>query len=125
MRVPPILQEARCVDTMAETWDILTKLLERTNQDKVNWQTSSDEYEFLAVLGEASVTIRQYDHFGKHAVLRILNEEGREIEELDSQTGEGSEWYEQLRELYSKARRIALGVDSQLDALLKALDTGN
>ena len=108
---------------MAEITDILTTLLERTRQDKVAWQTTADESTFLVVLGKASMTI----HEGLHddsVILRILNQEGREIESMysgsDSEQTTASE-DRQLQELYTMARRIALGVDSQLDELLKEL----
>lgn len=110
---------------MAETSDILTKLLERTNQDKVNWQSTSEDDLFLAVLGNSSVTIREYESFGPQYSLRILNDEGRVIEGLMSESGEGANWYGEMHELYAKARRIALGVDSQLEDLLKELQAGS
>ena len=112
---------------MAEIADILTTLLERTRQDKVGWQTTVDESTFVAVLGKASVAIENLEYEGTIA-LRILNQEGREIE---SMVGGGRssqtilEEDEQLKELYSKARRIALGVESQLEDLLKELQAGS
>ena len=106
---------------MAETSDILIRLLERTNQDKVNWKPTSDEQTFIAVLGKASVMILRDDL--NDTVLRILNPDGREIETLDTATPAARQWVGQLRELYTKARRIALGVDSQLDELLRELET--
>ena len=108
---------------MAETSDILTRLLERTDEDKVIWQTTVEDNEFLVVLGKLSVTIRQYEFQGMQNVLRILNEEGTEIEMLGTSTNEGAPWYAELSDLYRKARRIALGVDSQLEDLLKVLES--
>ena len=107
---------------MAEITDILTKLLERTNQDKVRWQPTSDEQTFVAVLGNLSVMVLR-DSIGD-PVLKILNKAGREIEVLDGGVGSGTEWREDLFELHKKARRAALGVDSQLDELLKELESG-
>lgn len=111
---------------MAEVTDILTKLLERTNQDKVSWQSTVDESTFLAVLGNTSVSIdEEYGDYGQlQYVFKILNQEGREIERLGSNTlntsGESS--HDELSELYIKARRVALGVDGQLDNLLQELE---
>ena len=117
---------------MAEISDILTTLLERTKQDKINWQTTADDYAFLAVFGKTSVMIREEDSefdftvVSKPLVLRILNPEGREIERLSSETlPGGNPTVTQLRELYSMARHMALGVDSQLDDLLKELQAGD
>ena len=105
---------------MAEISDILIKLLERTNQDKVTWKHTSDERIFIAVLGKASVMIREDRNYD--LLLRILNPDGREIDTLDSGTALGRQWAGQLSELYTKARRIALGGDKLLDELLKELE---
>lgn len=107
---------------MAETSEILARLLERTNQNKVNWQSTAQDQVFIAVLGNSSVTIREWENFGSQNGLQILNDEGRVIEELDSD-GVGSSWQLELHELYIKARRIGLGVDSQLEDLLKVLES--
>ncbi len=112
---------------MAEISDILTKLLERTNQDRISWQTTADDQTFLAVLGNSSVSIDEdYDRYGGIVyVLKILNKEGREIERINSNTSSdehGNTWRSELSELYIKARRVALGVDSQLDSLLQELE---
>ena len=108
---------------MADITDILTKLLERTNQDKVSWQTTADDDTFIAVFGNVSVAISTYGQWGETMRLTILNKEGRVIERLDNDTAEGQQWESELAELHTKAKRIALGVDSQLNDLLKALDS--
>lgn len=108
---------------MAEIADILIKLLERTDQDKVVWKTTADESTFLAVLGTASVTIEE-SRIINEVVLRILNQEGREIESLTTWPLMSEEQRQQLKGLYREARRVALGVESQLDELLKELETG-
>ena len=105
---------------MAEVSDILAKLLERTNQNKVSWQTTVDDDAFIAVLGNASVRIH-VDQYSD-TILKILNNEGREIEQIDSGVDDGSQWKSELNALYLKARRIALGVDSELDELLRELE---
>jgi hypothetical protein len=105
---------------MAEISDILTKI-ERTNQDKVSWQTTADDRAFIAVLGNASVMVLQDS--SEYLILKILNAEGREIEQLDTGVGVGTDWRGELEDLYTKARRIALGVDSQLDSLLQELES--
>ena len=119
---------------MAEISDILTTLLERTRQNKVSWQTTADESAFVAVLGKASVIIEENtssyvtligEHVEPGVILRVLDSEGRNLEQLHVGYREGGEWAEQLRELYSEAKRIALGVDSQLDDLLKELQAGD
>ena len=107
---------------MAEISDILTKLLERTDEDKVSWQPTADESTFTAVLGKSSVMIDQDYRLG--FVLTILNAEGREIERVNSSEVYEVELEPLLQELYYKAKRIALRVESELDELLKELEAG-
>lgn len=107
---------------MATIDEVLTKLLERTDEGRVNWKTTADERTFLAAFGNASVTIRGYTD--GRPTLSILNNAGVEIETLDGDEPSGREWHQELNELYQKARRVALGVDSQLDDLMRALETG-
>ena len=108
---------------MAEIADIISKLLERTNEGKVSWRTSVDENTFTAVVGKTSTLVYGYgDPRSRQEVqLRILNSEGREIERYDTKTEFDQLIELDLVELFTKARRVALGVDSQLDELLKAL----
>ena len=114
---------------MAEVTDIITKLLERTNENKVSWQTTADEDTFIAVVGDTSTLVSAYEgRLGKQEVrFRILNREGREIERYDTSFTILN--FERLKDidnslaqLYAKARRFALGVEDQLDELLKALE---
>ena len=110
---------------MADMSVILNKLLERTNQNKIGWQTTADERIFVAVLGNSSVSIsEEFDFIDVDTVhiFRILNDEGLEIERLSSDSSTNPTVIRWLQELYTKARRVALGVDSQLDKLLQELE---
>ncbi len=105
---------------MAEISDILVKLLERTNLDKVDWQSAAEESAFMALFGTTSVVISSDDLEG--VIFKIVNQESRMIEDMSSDFGDGRDRAIELRELYSKARRIALGADSQLDRLLQEIE---
>ena len=108
---------------MANISDILVKLIERTNQDKVDWQLAADESAYMAAFGNTSVVVSEDDLAG--VIFKILNQENQVIEYLSSDYGEGREWAIELRELYSQARKIALGVGNQLDQLLQELEADN
>lgn len=109
---------------MAEVTDIITKLLERTNEDKVSWQTTADEDTYAAVVGDMSalVSARAARFADQDVSFRVLNSQGREIARYDTGTSGDFNIVGRLRELHSSARRVALMVDSQLDELLKALE---
>ena len=109
---------------MAEIADIISKLLERSNEGKVSWKTSVDEKTFTAVVGSTSTLVSARDDaLGNQQVqFRILDKQGREIERYDTLHQYDTEIGASLRELYTKAKRVALEVDDQLDELLKALE---
>ena len=104
---------------MAQISEILLKLLERTDQDKVIWKSTVDERAYITVIGENSVIIQE-DHRPFGFEMRVLDEQGREIDWL--QFEQAASVQSPLRDLYHKARRLALGVDSQLDKMLQELE---
>ncbi len=106
---------------MAQISEILLKLLERTNQDKVIWKSTVDERAYITVIGNNSVVIQQ-DHRPYGFEMRILDEQGREIDRLQYDGATSATEQSHLRDLYHQARRLALGVDSQLDSLLQELE---
>ena len=106
---------------MAQISEILLKLLERTNQDKVIWKSTVDERAYVTVIGKNSVIIQQ-DHRPFGFEMRILDEQGRELDRLHYEHTHSSAAQFQLQELFYKARNLALGVDNQLDELLQELE---
>lgn len=107
---------------MAEITDVLTKLVERTGQNKVGWKPTADEKTFMALIGDNSVTISSPKGlYVPDVVLRVLDKDGREIDRLDS-TAKGGELTPELRQLFEKARSVALSVPKELDELLKELE---
>ncbi len=120
---------------MAEITDIVSKLLERTEQGKVNWKPghaadestfypailrlSTDERPFFTVIGDNSVLIQLRD---PGVVLRVLDKNGRELERVDSWIETDLILQANLKRLYNKAKNQALGVAGQLDELLKQLE---
>ena len=106
---------------MAEITDVLERLVERTKENKISWKSTPDPQSFVAVIGNNSVMILE-DNVGD-IVLRVLNEAGEIIETLDTGIDSGDKLQGGMEELHVRARRMALGVDSQLDDLLKALES--
>ena len=120
---------------MAEITSILEKLIERTDQGKVPWKKTSIDKTFLVVFGNSSVTIslvtvpEEPDPLSFRGTrgsvetieLKVLNKEGRELEDISGIGPSGARYKDRLMRLFREARRVALGVDSQLDELLKEL----
>ena len=109
---------------MAEIVDIVTKLWERTNQHKIEWDTTVNENTFLANIGDSSsvtVTSLGGPYNVDHIRFQILDERGRVLEEYATEN-EDESVKEKLYDIYNEARRAALRIDSHLDELLAALD---
>ena len=108
---------------VADITDKLAKLVERTRQNRVRWKTTADDDAFGAVVGNVSVIISsvQVDQYAYAPMLKIVNKDGIDIEELSGES-RVEPFQEVMWDLYRMARRVALGVDSQLDELLAELD---
>ena len=106
---------------MAQISEILLKLLERTNQDKVIWKSTVDERAYVTVIGKNSVVIQQ-DHRIYGIEMKVLDQQGREIDQLQFEGAASATVQSQLNDLYHQARRLALGVDGQLDKMLQELE---
>ena len=117
---------------------ILTGLVERSEEGKLNWHTTTTEPQtMLAVLGEVTVVISASGRIlsgGKPTYqLHILDQEGRTVEvlkssdDLESLMGSrpGLATLEQskaLERLFEMARRSAYDIDATLDELSKQLE---
>ena len=107
---------------MTDVRDIIPKLLERTDQAKINWRPTVSEDTFAAVIGNWSVSISLPPHIGGRTInLRIHDNEGQLLEQLAA-TPSDALMYPRLRRLHEKAKRNALGIDRQLEGLLAELD---
>lgn len=112
---------------MAQITHVFEKLLEHTSQGKVNWQKRGPD-SFSVVIGELSVSISLYiskpnDSFlqdNADVILRITNKEGRQIDHTTTEDNEVASY--KLRELFTRAKRFALGTDRLLEELMEELD---
>ena len=104
---------------MAAVTEILERLIERTKENKVVWKSTPAPQTFVAVIGDNSVMIL-VDGSGQ-VMFRVNNKTGETIETMSGTKYSTIGWQNQLRELHELARHMALGVDGELDKLLKAL----
>ena len=108
---------------MVDVREIAAKLLERTNQNKINWRPTASERAFAAVIGNWSVSISASRTMVETSMsLRIHDSTGQFLEEFKATPGSEGPAFRQLRELHGKAKRSALGIDSQLEGLLAELE---
>jgi hypothetical protein len=114
-------------------WELVQRLLKKTDANSVSWETTPNKNTFQTAFPRFTVRISEKcpevgdpDYY-----IAIYDERGRVIEQASDvdlrrslfphQEGTG-DVFKTMRELYGKARRIALGVDTALDDLLGSLD---
>ncbi len=109
---------------MADISEVVDKLLERTNQNKIGWRTTVTENTFIAVVGSLGVSIRLPHPAAVDAIVqfRVLDKTGQVVQELNADPiGNGAIYYK-LREVHLKAKQTALADESRLDELLAELE---
>lgn len=107
---------------MVKVADIVSKLLERTGQEKIAWRPTVSEDTFAATIGDWSVFISRPRHIATPEInLRVHDRVGQLLEEFYI-GADAVPTYGQLQELHSKAKHNALGIDRQLEGLLAELE---
>jgi hypothetical protein len=103
---------------------VVKKLIERTEQDRILWQSTVTANTFIAVVGKWSLTVSlpRSATGNSRARLRISDWEGQPIEEFSAPTAVNSSLAQLLYELHQTAKRSALGSDTQLEDLMAELD---
>jgi len=106
-----------------ETYNhLVSKLVEKTRENKVNWQPTVNSDAFAVYFQNFSLAIStEYDREADNSsvVVVLRNQEGKEIDQFAVSSGEAN--FEELIELYSSARRKALKIDEAVQILLKEL----
>lgn len=107
---------------------IIEKLLERTQAGSVTWEETGKRGVFQAAFPGYTIQLllREGDHPSEAPdyVVRIVNQEGNLLEEVaDPELKEVMESaFAKMQELYTLARRSALGVDEALNRILSSLE---
>ena len=103
---------------MIDLDQILTGLIQRTNEGKLNWSRTVESDWFTTSVDVISVMIFEDD--GEHG-LNILDESGRIVESL-TYNDTTREQDKKLARLYVLARRSALDIDIVLEKLAQGLE---
>lgn len=105
---------------------LITLISEKTGSDELKWEESAQEDTFQVAFPnyvvQITMTPETLDNYATYS-LRILNDRNIVIEEVTpADLGRNfPDQKELLRELYTAARRQALGVEHALDTLLESL----
>ena len=104
---------------MADVQDIISRLLDKTDQGKISWRPMASEDTFATVVGSWSVSVSIPRHLNLPTI-RIHDGTGQLLEQQSPNPADSD--YSLLQELHRKAKRSALGIDHQLEGLLAELD---
>lgn len=113
---------------------LLSRLLKRTRENKIDWEPVRNSDEFRANFGDYAVTIAkrpdpEYPEQPDYA-LTILDSESRPVEEVtnlslaeiaEERDPNDPHPYTAMAELYERARRTALGADKAIRSILEDL----
>ena len=114
---------------------ILEGLVKRTEEGKLEWDTSSDDEEFLTAVGVIAVVVKRLrecsmDGTERHQLI-IMNDGGATVETLETESDytflptercATPVQAQKMARLFTLARRSALNSDSTLDELVKSLE---
>lgn len=107
--------------------ELINKIIERTNEDKIKWEPTSDSQKFLCKISSKTVVVRSYVYLNPEIgqdlscvsfeILDIMGEliDGVYVDETESD-------YVKMSDLYDMARRNALRIDQTIRDLLDALE---
>lgn len=106
-----------------EMHEVVSKLVEGTNQGRIPWKQAAGKTSFVATFGNLSVLISARTSGVLNQVkLSVLDEKGDEIERAESDGYSDDHQSVQLQLLYLLAKRKALGPDRRLEELVQAID---
>jgi hypothetical protein len=103
---------------------LIRRIFEKTKAGELRWQPTSDPNVFALSFPHYSVSLERVpdtEDTIESFIFRISNDEGQTIEELNSFLA-SNYGFGELRELFDRVRRNAMGLDKALDDLLSELD---
>ncbi len=104
--------------------DIIDLLLEKTEQDKINWLPNVTVNTFVAVIGIQGVSISLMRETPTVSVMRfrVLNEAGQVTQDITVDNINHKNAHRKLSRIYSRAHRRSPGDDSRLNRLKNELE---
>src|SRR5688572_28326717 len=108
----------------AEMLQLIQKLHDATVAGKLNWKQGVKENVFQVSFPATTVIIsyRWVNTSGDEYDVSILNEEGKVVDAASSDDPDAENWFTVFDEIYTVARRKALGADVAVKRIADELD---
>ena len=111
---------------MADMKDVVERLIERTEEQRVPWKATNDEDVFAATIGDMSVMVSsQMVHRSRTEPMSlriaVLDERWNEIASFEASRFSSRD-FQKLYSLWQFAKTSATGAHPRLDEFLEALD---
>ena len=103
---------------------VITRLYAKTRDDVVEWEPSEDANLFAVKFSDYTISLVRMLPTRDHAEwfnVSIANSDGAVIQEMDSSTAKDN-GFPDMPDLFYRARRHAVDLNSALDDILKELD---
>lgn len=108
---------------------LVERLIERTKEGKINWESTANPNIYLAVLSDSSISIEPKMvnksefigfNFAPHYVFDLRNENGDVVESIIV-TKKNAEMFQKAEQIYELARDQSLMDDPIVDRILEQL----
>lgn len=107
--------------------ELIDKIIERTYDGKIKWETTSDRNKYLCKIGDKTIIVRSYTYNDNAELIdtqcisfEILDILGEKIDGIYIDENESD--FIKMTSLYDMARRNALNIDRTIRDLLDALE---
>ena len=103
---------------------LLRRVYEKTQNGELRWEQTANPNAFTVSFARFSLSLERIpetEDVAELILLRISNDQGRTVEELYGNQARRI-GFEDMHDLFDRARRIAMGFDEALDELLVELD---
>ena len=103
---------------------LLQRVLDKTVKGELHWESTANASTYTVPFARFSLTLEQVPETRdtrSYILLRLSNDRGQVVEEFDEHKARRM-GFEQAADLYDRARRTAMGLNSALDELLTELD---
>jgi hypothetical protein len=103
---------------------LVETLLERTINGLITWKETAEDGTYQVSFASNSIQIKEGGPNNNDIVVDLINDEGVAVDSFsdrDIEQSETAKYFMMMKDLYQRARRIALGSEQILDDILGEL----